>query len=150
MFESGQLRLVLLKLLDDEPRHGYDLIRAIEELTGGGYTPSPGIVYPTLSLLQDSGDIEELEAEGARKAFAITDQGRAELEEKKGEVATLFERLSSFGERHRKSDGAPIRRAMGNLGAVLEHRLSREGVEDELVHQVTAIIDEAAQKIERL
>ena len=150
MFESGQLRLVLLKLLDDEPRHGYDLIRAIEDLTGGGYTPSPGIIYPTLSLLQDSGDIEELEGDTPRKAFAITDQGRAELEEKKDEIEALFARLSEFGQRHSKSGGAPIRRAMGNLAAVLEHRLSREGVEDELVHQVTALIDEAAQKIERL
>jgi hypothetical protein len=53
MFESGELRLVLLKLIADEPRHGYDLIRAIEELTGGEYAPSPGVVYPTLTLLQD-------------------------------------------------------------------------------------------------
>jgi hypothetical protein len=53
MFESGELRLVLLKLIADEPRHGYDLIRAIEALTGGEYAPSPGVVYPTLTLLQD-------------------------------------------------------------------------------------------------
>ena len=59
MFESGELRLVLLKLIVDEPRHGYDLIRAIEELTGGEYAPSPGVIYPTLTLLQDMGLIEE-------------------------------------------------------------------------------------------
>jgi len=66
MFESGELRLVLLKLIADEPRHGYDLIRAIEELTGGEYAPSPGVVYPTLTLLQDMGLIEEAPGEGAR------------------------------------------------------------------------------------
>ena len=59
MFESGEVRLVLLKLIADEPRHGYDLIRAIEDLTGGEYAPSPGVVYPTLTLLQDMGLIEE-------------------------------------------------------------------------------------------
>src|SRR5918997_1850292 len=79
MFESGQLRLVLLKLIADEPRHGYDLIRAIEELTGGEYAPSPGVVYPTLTLLQDMGFIEESEAEGQRKAYSATDEGRKHL-----------------------------------------------------------------------
>jgi hypothetical protein len=64
MFESGELRLVLLKLIADEPRHGYDLIRAIEDLTGGEYAPSPGVVYPTLTLLQDMGLIEEAPAKG--------------------------------------------------------------------------------------
>ena len=68
MFESGELRLVLLKLIADEPRHGYDLIRAIEDLTGGEYAPSPGVVYPTLTLLQDMGLIEEASGEGARKS----------------------------------------------------------------------------------
>ena len=68
MFESGELRLVLLKLIADEPRHGYDLIRAIEELTGGEYAPSPGVVYPTLTLLQDMGLIEEAAGEGAAQA----------------------------------------------------------------------------------
>src|SRR4051812_42034610 len=69
MFESGELRLVLLKLIADEPRHGYDLIRAIEDLTHGSYAPSPGVVYPTLTMLQDMGLIQEAAAEGTRKAF---------------------------------------------------------------------------------
>ena len=63
MFGSGELRLVLLKLIADEPRHGYDLIRAIEEMTHGDYAPSPGVVYPTLTMLQDMGLIEEQAAE---------------------------------------------------------------------------------------
>jgi len=81
MFESGELRLVLLKLIADEPRHGYDLIRAIEELTGGEYAPSPGVIYPTLTLLQDMGLIEEAKEKGPRKPFQVTDEGRKHLEE---------------------------------------------------------------------
>ena len=81
MFESGELRLVLLKLIADQPRHGYDLIRAIEELTHGSYAPSPGVVYPTLTMLQDMGLIQEAAAEGARKAFAVTPEGEAHLAE---------------------------------------------------------------------
>ena len=86
MFESGELRLVLLRLIADEPRHGYDLIRAIEELTGGEYAPSPGVVYPTLTLLQDMGLIEEARGEGARKPFQVTDEGRNISKENAEEV----------------------------------------------------------------
>ncbi len=86
MFESGELRLVLLKLVADEPRHGYDLIRAIEDLTGGEYAPSPGVVYPTLTLLQDMGLIDEAESEGSRKPFQVTDEGREHLEDRSDEV----------------------------------------------------------------
>src|SRR5947209_16130379 len=96
MFESGELRLVLLRLIADEPRHGYDLIRAIEEMTGGEYAPSPGVVYPTLTLLQDMGLIEEAAGEGPRKPFQITEEGRTHLEERADETAGLIERLSDM------------------------------------------------------
>ena len=86
MFDAGELRLVLLKLIADQPRHGYDLIRAIEELTHGAYAPSPGVVYPTLTMLQDMGLIEEAKGEGSRKAFQVTDDGEAHLAEKADEV----------------------------------------------------------------
>src|ERR1700741_3032027 len=75
MFDGGELRLVLLKLISEQPRHGYDLIREIEERTGGAYAPSPGVVYPTLTLLEDMGLIDEEKSEGARKLFSITKLG---------------------------------------------------------------------------
>src|SRR3546814_9316383 len=71
MFDCGELRLVLLKLIADEPRHGYDLIRQVEELTSGAYAPSPGVIYPTLTLLDDMGQIAVQQSEGARKLFAV-------------------------------------------------------------------------------
>ena len=112
MFEGGELRLVLLKLIADEPRHGYDLIRAIEELTGGEYAPSPGVVYPTLTLLQDMGLIEEAAVEGPRKPFQVTDEGRAHLEEHSEEVDELFERLEDLKPRASPDGGSRDRRAM--------------------------------------
>lgn len=115
VFDSGELRLVLLKLIADQPRHGYELIRAIEELTGGSYVPSPGVVYPTLTMLQDMGQIEEATSEGARKAFAITAQGTAELATKEAEVRALFARLAELATARERTDGGPIRRAMANL-----------------------------------
>src|ERR1041385_148208 len=110
MFEGGELKLVLLKLIADEPRHGYDLIRAIEELTGGEYAPSPGVVYPTLTLLQDMGLIEEAAGagEGRGKPFRATDEGRAHFEERTEEVEALFERLSDLKPRQSDMAGPAI------------------------------------------
>jgi DNA-binding PadR family transcriptional regulator len=150
MFESGELRLVLLKLIADQPRHGYDLIRAIEELTHGSYAPSPGVVYPTLTLLQDMGLIEEAAVEGARKPFAITAEGQAHLTERADEVEALIERLTGAGEGKRRAGGRPIQRAVGNLLSALWHRVTAEDMGEERLHDIAAILDEAAQKIERL
>jgi len=150
MFEGGELRLVLLKLIADEPRHGYDLIRAIEELTGGEYAPSPGVIYPTLTLLQDMGLIEEADAEGSRKPFQATAEGRAHLEEKVGEVEALFERLEELAPPERDSTGPAIGRAIKNLMTALGNRIGREGLDDDLLHEIAAILDEAAQRIERV
>ncbi|WP_230558808.1 PadR family transcriptional regulator [Sphingomonas segetis] len=149
MFEGGELRLVLLKLIADEPRHGYDLIRAIEELTGGEYAPSPGVVYPTLTLLQDMGLIEEAAGEGPRKPFQVTDEGRAHLEERADEVEALIERLADL-KPHRSEAGPAIGRAVRNLMTALTHRVGRDGLDDDLLHEIAAILDEAAQRIERV
>jgi DNA-binding PadR family transcriptional regulator len=150
MFESGELRLVLLKLIADEPRHGYDLIRAIEELTGGEYAPSPGVVYPTLTLLQDMNLIEEAPVEGARKPFQATDEGRAHLEERSEEVEGLFERLRDLAPSGENMAGPAIGRAVRNLMTALGHRLKAEGFDEDLFLEVAAILDDAAQKIERV
>ena len=150
MFESGELRLVLLKLIADEPRHGYDLIRAIEDLTGGEYAPSPGVVYPTLTLLQDMGLIEEAAGEGARRPFQVTAEGRSHLEERQEEVDALFDRLRDLAPRGENMAGPAIGRAVKNLMTALGHRLKSEGFDEELFLEVAAILDDAAQKIERV
>ena len=150
MFESGELRLVLLKLITDEPRHGYDLIRAIEELTGGEYAPSPGVVYPTLTLLQDMELIEEAAGEGPRKPFQATDAGRQYLEERQEEVDALFERLRELAPSGESVAGPAIGRAVRNLMTALSHRIGRDGLDEELLHEMAAILDEAAQRIERV
>jgi DNA-binding PadR family transcriptional regulator len=150
MFDSGELRLVLLKLIADQPRHGYDLIRAIEELTHGAYAPSPGVVYPTLTMLQDMGLIEEAPGEGSRNAFQITSDGEAHLAEKAEEVEDLLGRLEAVGGDQRKAGGPPIKRAVGNLLSSIWHRVTRDDMNEATMHQIAEILDEAAQKIERL
>ena len=150
MFGSGELRLVLLKLIADEPRHGYNLIKAIEEMTGGDYAPSPGVVYPTLSLLGDEGMVEQLDEPGVRRAYAATEAGRAELAAKADEVDALFERLADASPHKEGKRHPPIGRAIGILMNALRHRVAHDGFDDALVHEITAILDEAAQRIERV
>ena len=150
VFDAGELRLVLLKLIADQPRHGYDLIRAVEEMTHGTYAPSPGVVYPTLTMLQDMGLIEEAKGEGARKAFQVTAEGKDHLAENEEQVDALLERLKDLGSDERKAGGAPIKRAIGNLLSALWHRATREDSDEGTLHKIAAILDEAAQKIEQL
>jgi DNA-binding PadR family transcriptional regulator len=150
IFESGELRLVLLKLIAEQPRHGYDLIRAIEEMTGGEYAPSPGIVYPTLTMLQDMGFIEEAPGEGSRKPFQITEAGKSHLQENEEEADELIERLKQLSPSRHPEGGSPVWRAMRNLGMAIRNRLQHGDVTEETAHELAALIDEFAQRVERL
>ncbi|WP_374546893.1 PadR family transcriptional regulator [Rhodoblastus sp.] len=149
MFEGGELRLVLLLLIEQEPRHGYDLIRDIEARTGGAYAPSPGVVYPTLSLLEDTGLIEARAAEGARRLYAITEAGRLHVEDNRADAESALARLEALRKRGEAFDVGPVFRAMGNLKAVLQQKLD-DSPNKELLFAVADLIDEAARKIERL
>ena len=148
MFDGDELRLILLALLEEQPRHGYDLIREIEERTGGSYAPSPGVVYPSLTMLEEMGHIDEVKDEGARKRFEISDAGRAHLGERREEVDALMARLSAMGEHRARSERAPLRRAMASLHMALRQALM-EGDEGR-AHEIVDILDEATRKIERL
>jgi DNA-binding PadR family transcriptional regulator len=147
LYDSEELRLVLLSLIAEQPRHGYDLIREIEERTGGVYAPSPGIVYPTLTMLQDMGLIAESVAAGTRKVYALTPEGTAHLAEKKQEADALLARITELGSAQ-KGDSAPVRRAMRNLYGALVEKLARN-TDDDLRHKIAALLDEVTQKIER-
>lgn len=150
MFAPGELRLALLALIAENPSHGYELIKAIEEMTGGDYAPSPGAVYPTLQLLEDEGAIQEAEAEGAKKPFAVTAQGSDELEDRRDEVKALLRRLGRHGERTTTVRSHDVFRAMGNLGSVLKNRAKAGKLDEETINQIVDMIDEMAKRIERL
>lgn len=150
IFESGQLRLLLLRLISDEPRHGYDLIRAIEEMTGGSYIPSPGVIYPTLTLLEEMGMIAQTPGEGARKPFEITEAGRVHLEENAEEAEELIQRLRTMAPSHHPEGASPVWRAMRNLGMAIRNRLRHGELTQDTVHELAALIDEFAQRVERL
>ena len=150
MFDGGELRLVLLKLIQDAPRHGYELIKAIEDLTGGAYAPSPGVVYPALSMLSEMGFIAEQASDDSRKRFAITPEGAMHVEENREQIEMLIARLTAVGDHGKRADQQPIRRAMGNLREAVRGRMAHGGVSEDMLHDIAGLLDEVAQKIERL
>lgn len=97
MLASGDVRLVALYLIEQQPRHGYDLIKAIEERSNGVYSPSPGIVYPALTYLEEAGYVTS-SAEGNKKLYTITEEGRAHLNENREAVASTLDFLARTGE----------------------------------------------------
>jgi len=148
VFEQGDLRWVLLRLIADKPSHGYELIKAIEERLGGVYSPSPGVIYPTLTLLEDMGLIAAVQSEGARKAFTITDEGRAALETNKATVEAIFQRIAQMAERAGGGPAPQIVRAMENLRTALRLRLEAGKLADIDVARIAAALDAAAKAVE--
>src|SRR5262249_40491248 len=92
MFESGDVKFVILRLLKEKPRHGYEIIKALEEKLGGWYSPSPGTVYPTLQLLEDQGYVR-IEESGGKKVYHITPEGERFLDENKSVLDDILERV---------------------------------------------------------
>lgn len=150
MFRRGELKLILLHLIAEEPSHGYDLIRKIEELTSGHYAPSPGIVYPALTLMTEMDLIDEKAGKDGKKVYSVTKDGKAKLKEEEKHIAEILERLEGVAQMDKAADGASIRRAVHNLKSSIRIRLSEEEKDSDKILEVAAIIDEAAGKIERL
>jgi DNA-binding PadR family transcriptional regulator len=149
VFEQGDLRYVLLKLIGEKPSHGYELIKAIEDRLGGAYSPSPGVIYPTLTLLEELGYVAAVATDGAKKAYAITDEGRAALETHKATVEAIFSRIDAVAERMGGGPAPQIVRAMENLRLALRLRLERGKLTDEQVAAIAQALDAAAQAVER-
>ena len=147
---------MVLSLLDGEPQHGYQLIRGFAEKSGDAYAPSPGVLYPLLTLLADMGLVEEMAGEatnpggGSRRNFALTDAGRAELAAQRGVADAAFQRLAEMAGETRRTDPAPVRRAMMNLRTAAVQRLVSGTGDSELSFRIAEILDEAARTIERL
>jgi DNA-binding PadR family transcriptional regulator len=149
VLDHGDLRYLLLGLIGDQPRHGYELIKAIEERFGGTYSPSPGAIYPTLTLLEELGYIRPEALEGSRKRYAATPDGMAFLAANKAVVEQIFARIAEIGAAYGEGPAPEIRRAMHNLEQALAIRLGHGPLDAAQVQAVTAALDRAAAEIER-
>ena len=150
MLAQGDLRLLALALIAEQPRHGYEIIKVLEERTEGWYAPSPGIVYPTLTYLEEAGYVTA-QADGAKKLYSITGEGRTYLEGNRTFVDAVLERLDAVGERVRSRRGEEddasrrgprmprlVRAAFENLRDVAVERLKNNGDTEAKVVEVLA------------
>jgi len=149
IFDQGDLRWVILKMISEKPSHGYELIRDIEQRLGGAYSPSPGVIYPTLTLLEDLGYIVASQSDGAKKAFSITPEGRTALEDNTPAVESIFQRIAAIAERLGGGPAPQIIRAMENLRLALRLKLEQGKLADADVTRITAVLDSAAREIEK-
>lgn len=149
MFEQGDLKLVVLHLLKERPRHGYELIKAIEELAGGEYSPSPGVIYPTLTLLEELGYAVVTREEGGKKQYGLTPEGVAFLETQRELLERILGRLDSAGSVAEARRAPELQRAIQNFRTALHFRLSRGTLAPEAVRTIADAIDRAAVEIER-
>ena len=149
-FGRGELRLVLLEILSRGASHGYELIKEIESMTGGHYCPSPGVIYPTLELLQDQALIATGAEESGRKKLAITDAGRRVVEENRDPLRELAGRLQAKNVGHALRKDPEMKRALENLKAVLDLRINHRPMDDAQLKEIVTIIDSAAMAITRL
>lgn len=151
VLDASDLKLLVLHLLhEQQPRHGYDIIKAIGELSGDGYSPSPGLVYPTLAYLEDAGCITAEDSTQARKRFVLTDEGRKQLAAQTEPLQRTLQRLKAL-QAHAQARPLPeIVRAVENLKTALRLRFGDGGSDIATVRQAADIIDRAASDIQRI
>lgn len=148
VFGHGDLKYVVLSLLAEKPRHGYEIIKELEERVGGAYSPSPGTVYPTLSLLEDLGYAAVRTEEGNRKVYEITDEGRRHLEENREAVDDIFDRVDEFGSFFFGPAMAGLGRAFGGLGRATFRAAMRHQGDEEWTRRVREILERATREVE--
>jgi len=149
VFDQGDLRFVILRLIAEKPRHGYEIIKDIEDRLAGSYTPSPGVIYPTLTLLEELGYASISASEGGKKLYAITPEGTAALEASKVMVEGIFARMAEINAAHGGGPAPQIVRAMHNLRLALRLRLGRGPLTEPQVEAIVAALDAAAVAVER-
>jgi DNA-binding PadR family transcriptional regulator len=143
--DQGDLRLIMLSLIAEAPRHGYEIIKLVEDMSGGAYSPSPGVVYPTLTLLEETGLAAVNATEGARKLYTITPDGQAQLAADRAQLDVLTARIAKIGERQAVPP-PQIERAVENLRTALRLRLEQD-LEPGDSQKIADALDAAAKAI---
>jgi DNA-binding PadR family transcriptional regulator len=147
MFESGEVKFVILRLLKEKPRHGYEIIKALEEKMAGCYTPSAGTVYPTLQLLEDEGYIRAVDTEG-KKVYHVTPEGERYLEEHRDLLDEIFTRVRETVRDFTGGNVGEVQSAFAHLAAVTFKKAWRRGPDDPALKRVAEILRKAGEEIE--
>lgn len=148
MFESGEVKFVILRLLKEKPRHGYEVIKALEEKLGGCYTPSAGTVYPTLQLLEDEGYVRAVDTDG-KKVYHVTPEGEKYLEQHRDFLDEVLDRVRETVRDFTGGGIGELQGAFARLAGVTFKRAWRLGPDDPALKRVAEILRKAADDIEQ-
>jgi DNA-binding PadR family transcriptional regulator len=147
--ERGLVRWLVLDAIAGQPRHGYEIIQAIADKSAAAYKPSPGVIYPTLQMLEELGHARTL-AQGERKTYEITSDGRRELGTHEGEVADFYRGSDSADWERHADDVAHVMKRVARVIKLFKHAMHRGGVRPATVRKLKTILDEALAKMEDL
>lgn len=151
LFERGDLQLLILVQLKQTASHGYELIKSIGQLTHGIYEPSPGVVYPTLSMLEDQGLIQQETTENSKKSYVITSEGLSHLQQHEARLTVLNDRLSAIQNTPEDIDfSKPIEEAIRNFKMLMRHQLRHAQLSQEQIEKIVSIINQATQEINQI
>lgn len=149
-FEQGDLKYVILRLLEEKPRHGYDIIKELENRFGGSYAPSPGTVYPTLTMLEDMGYARVVPEDGGKKIYEITDEGRKHLAEHSTTVDDIFARIARFVEGFTDTPMTELNHAFQRLAKATYKTATSQISDKEKIEKIRDIIRRAADEVEAI
>ena len=149
-FKAGDLRYLILALIAEKPRHGYDVIKDIEDRFAGAYAPSPGVVYPLLTMLEEMGEVTLTSSEDGKKLYTVTPQGEAVLKENEALVRSLFSFIDAVRDRTSGGRSPHIVRAMENLRFALRLKLEHGPLNEEQAQAIAAALDATAQAIDKI
>ena len=150
MFEQGDLKYVILQLLEEKPRHGYEIIKALEERFGGMYSPSAGTVYPTLTLLEDLGYASVSVEDSGKKIYSITDEGRAYLAQNKSAVDDIFERITELGSTFLSDAVMEVNRAIKDVAQATYRAAPRVFRDKDTLAKIRDTLERAAKEIDEI
>jgi DNA-binding PadR family transcriptional regulator len=146
-FDRGDLKFVILRLLQSKPMHGYEVMRALEEESGGCYRASAGSVYPTLQMLEDQGFVTSAEV-GGKKVYSITDAGRAHLKDNSDVIDDITERVSDFTNRYFRTEMRDVGKAFSRFAQAAFERTVKWPGDPDVIQQIKDIIERATHDIE--
>lgn len=149
LFDAHEIRLLIVYFLSQNSAHGYELIKSIEALAKGEYVPSPGIIYPNLTLLEEMGAIQAAESQTGKKAWQLTEEGKASLEQQSNDVAAILKRLESLGVLGGNRRIPEVQRAIHNFKVALNSKLANSDIPQETLYKIIDTLDQAAKDIER-
>jgi len=147
MFDQGDLKFVILRLLEEKPRHGYEIIKEVGERFGGTYSPSPGTVYPTLTMLEDLGYARARPEENGKKIYEITDEGRAHLAENQPQIDDIFGRIAEFANNIFGEPMMEVHRGFKDVGRAISASKNSSRTAEQ-IKKIKEILDRAASEID--